>query len=201
MTDLHDMVRELTDKHVNRERYDTQRGRMKVYQDHITTNPALLDQLAEAVQPSGSAEAGLPRPAGSKPAARIDAIDTLVRIDHQAFELVRRLGGDPVASTKDLVRRVAALAASTDHGETDSIHKAVTRWWIWARVVTGWDLPAWQPANTCPLCGTRGSLRVRVVDMLASCIEDHCRETWGPDTIGLLADHIRRENNDDSEVA
>jgi hypothetical protein len=196
LPDLHGMIRELTDKHVNRERYDTLRGRMRVYQDHVTTNPALLDQLADAVQPSSSTGAGVARPAASKPAARIDAIDTLVRIDYQAFELVRRLGGEPRKSTKDLVRQVGALSAATDHGMTDSIHRQVTRWWIWARVVTGWDLPAWQPANTCPLCGTRGSLRVRVVEMIATCIEDHCRETWGSDTIGLLADHIRSENGE-----
>jgi hypothetical protein len=200
MTDLHDMVRELTDKHVNRERYDTQRGRMRVWQDHVTTNPALLDQLAESVEQSGSSEDGMRAGFGSKPTARLDAIDTLMRIDGAAGDLVVKLGGSRKGDTKALVTRVGALAAAQDDATVKAVTRDVTRWWTWARIVTGWDTPAWSPDNTCPLCGTRGSIRVRLAANIGMCTEDTCRETWDQTTIGLLADHIRAESEEEGRV-
>lgn len=85
--------------------------------------------------------------------------------------------------------------------EAHVLENDIHHWWKWARVVTGWDTPAWQPDNTCPLCGVRGTLRIRFEDQLATCINDACRETWDSFTIGLLAAHIRTENNDTEEAS
>jgi hypothetical protein len=63
-----------------------------------------------------------------------------------------------------------------------------------ARIVTGWDSPAWSPDNTCPQCGERGTLKVRLAEHIAMCKNDACRATWDETTIGLLADHIRAES-------
>jgi hypothetical protein len=195
---------------------------------HRTVAPPLLEQLWQSIEPSGSAEAGVARPAASKPAARLDAIDTAQRIDAQVGAWLDLLDSAPARAkatglteselrlleSVNRLRHLASLIPGLDHCgnrptydqqgpiccNPHEIEHHIHRWWTWARVVTGWDTPAWQPANTCPLCGTRSSLRVRLDDQRATCINDACRETWGPDTIGLLAEHIRRENND-TEVA
>lgn len=211
--DLYDLVRELCEKTQHWEFY----MRKRKPRHHVTTNPPLLVQLAAASTPNPSVEAGASRPAASKPSAAIDAIDTLMRIDHEAAAWVRRLGQDDPGNTIRCVVQVGALAVAQDrcdrasakrdeHGRViccayHRIETDVRRWWSWARIVTRWDLPPWQPDNTCPLCGARGTLRVRAVERLATCTEDACRETWDETTIGLLADHIRAENHEGEEQA
>lgn len=64
-----------------------------------------------------------------------------------------------------------------------------------ATPLTGWDSPAWRPDNTCPLCSKHGGLRVRADATGATCVE--CGEAWDEAAIGLLAEHIRRENHDE----
>ncbi|WP_157432593.1 hypothetical protein [Aeromicrobium sp. Root472D3] len=66
-------------------------------------------------------------------------------------------------------------------------------------MLTGWDSPAWRPNNTCPLCGVKGGLRIRLDHHTGTCMD--CRQTWDPSTIGLLADHIRVENHEDEETS
>lgn len=185
---------------------------------HRTVEPALLEQLYQSVEPSGSAEAGTARPASSRPAARLDAIDTANRIDSWVATWLEYLGKRAPADSVARLRLLGSLLPSVDRcthrsavrdpetGEivcctAHNLESDIGRWWTWARVVTGWDTPAWQPANTCPLCGVRGTLRVRLDEQRATCINDACRETWDDTTIGLLAEHIRRENNDTEESA
>lgn len=210
--DLHDLVRELCEETVHREFY----MRKRKPKHHVTINPPLLVQLAAAATPKSSVESGASRPAASKPSAALEAIDTMMRIDHDAAAWLRSLGEDDPGNVISCVLRLGALAVSDrcerakgSRGDQawisccryHQVEADVRRWWSWARVVTRWDLPPWTPDNTCPLCGTRGSLRVRVADRLAVCTEDHCRETWDEITIGLLAEHIRAENNEDEEQA
>ena len=196
MTDLVDMVRELVDRHIHRERYERHdtNGTRKIG-DHVTTNPALLDQLEYAVQQAGTSEDGLRSGFMSKPAARLDVLDTLIRIDYEARDILVRLGGDANADTKTVIRRVHASVAGLDDAD---VNRAIKAWWTWCRVVTGWDLPSWSPDNTCPACGERGGLRIRLIERLGSCINDQCRAVWDEATIGLLADHIRSENDDEA---
>jgi len=233
--DVLDMVRELCDPTSHSERYTragdqpappTRRkkgrkqkaGRKFQPRYHVTEVPPLLVQLDESVEKSGSAEAGTSRPASSRPAGRLVAIDTAYRIEVDASRWLRVLGQDDVAvDAIQLVRRLASLLPSLErchrrHPMRDEQRRVICctahrveadigRWWTWSRVVTGWDLPAWEPDNTCPLCGTRGSIRVRLVEKLATCTNDACRETWDDTTIGLLADHIRHENHEDEEAS
>jgi len=173
--------------------------------DHVTTNPPLITQLHTAVEASGGSEEG-PRPAfTSKPAARIDAIDAYTRIDLEAAKWVRQLGEDDPTDTASCITRIAGLAASAHYCDekpkpgcctVHAIEADVRSWWNTARILTGWDIPAWSPANTCPLCGVRGLLRIRLAQHVGMCVG--CHETWGPESIGLLADHIRAENADDT---
>lgn len=166
---------------------------------HRVTAPSLLEQLASAVATSGSVEDGR-RVFGSKPSARIDALDALQRIESGVWAWLRRLGldaptrrspeGVEVLNVSQGLRRAAAHAPEEIRGD-------VRRWWAAARTVTGWDAPAWKPDNSCPLCGVKGGLRIRRDATAASCVE--CWEAWDYETIGLLAEHIRAENHEDDE--
>jgi hypothetical protein len=255
--DVVEMVRELCEPSAHQVRYEVDqvaqlpvrrskgkarrrkagRGAMKAPRYHRNVFPPLFEQLYASIEQSGSAEAGVSRPASSRPTARLDAIDTANRIDTQVDVWLNRLDvtavridhGRPAgtALTESEVklqesigrlRHLASLGPSLKFcGRPSPVRAPVSRevtccachelevdiskWWTWARVVTGWDTPAWQPANTCPLCGLRGSIRIRLEEQRATCINDACRETWDNATIGLLAEHIRRENNDTEESA
>jgi hypothetical protein len=171
-----------------------------VTQRHRTTSPPLLEQLWATVEASGSAEGGQ-RSFASKPSARLDAIDAANDVEHQVFGWLTRLGHRPdgMDDTIAAVRHLGALAAGTDRDTHELIESDVRSWWIRARVLTGWDSPAWRPNNTCPLCAVKGGLRIRLDHHSGTCVE--CRATWSPDNIGLLADHIRVENDEDGQRA
>lgn len=193
---LADYVRELTRTHQHREHYATREGSTWVTHDHRTRVPALLAQLIANDTPSAAAEEG-PRPGfASKPAARLEAIDLAIRIDLAAARWVRDLGeDDDRLDTAATVLQLHGLAASADPAQRREIEHDVRRWWIAARIVTGWDTAAWTPDNTCPVCAQRGTLRVRLADRMGMCTHEDCRSVWDESTIGVLADHIRLESD------
>lgn len=185
-------VDQLTHPHTHRERheYDAHGTRWSTW--HYTRVPSLLDQLLH-LQPGGTGDTSR---GGfrSQPPGRIEAIDTHDLIDTESARWIRRLGYDDDRDTPGCIQLLHGLHASQPDETRDAIRVDIRHWWTMARIATGWDTPAWRPANTCPLCGKRGTLRVRLASQIAHCID--CRETWTPDTIGLLADHIRAENHD-----
>lgn len=75
----------------------------------------------------------------------------------------------------------------TDH----HIEHDVRYWWRQARIIAGWDSPTYRPFATCPVCSDRRSLRINLSTHSAVCVE--CRTVWGPETIGLLGEHVRLE--------
>lgn len=198
--ELADYVRELTEHHSHAEHYQIRKGATWYGANHVTKVPPLLAQLWAGDIPSAAAEDG-PRPGfGSKPAARLDALDTAARIDIQAHRWVVDLGEHPRGTdTIDLVRQLHGLTASALTVTRIAITRDVRSWWTQARIVTGWDSPAWSPNNTCPQCGERGTLKVKLADGIGMCSNDACRVTWDSATIGLLADHIRIESSAERE--
>jgi hypothetical protein len=193
--DLADYIRELTETHSHAEHYQIRRGRTWYGANHVTKVPPLIAQLWANDLPSQATESGTRPGFGSKPAARLDALDTAARIDIEAHRWVTDLGEPPRGiDTIDLVRQLHGLSASAAGITRGAITKDVRSWWTQARIVTGWDSPAWAPDNTCPQCGERGTLKVRLGDQLGMCTNDVCRVTWDSATIGLLADHIRAES-------
>jgi hypothetical protein len=202
--DLHQMIRELTQPTQHREPY--LRKRKPRY--HTTHNPPLLVQLDESALPSNNRTDGAGTIAGSRPTANVDAIDTARRINHDATAWLAHYDWIINSNTEhftremrhwwtndgDIIDRVRRLAPIARHDP--NLAHDIQRWWTWARITTGWDQPAWKPDNTCPLCARRGTLRIRLADKLATCIDDTCRATWDEATIGLLADHIRTENGE-----
>lgn len=230
--DLHDMFDELVRGHSHAEPRAVRRGETTYTENHVTQVPALVHQLlAQTGSTSGSkSESG--STAVSKPAARIECLDTLMLIDTEAGVWIDQLGGDipddatdpdrpgrPIVGSGTLARLrllhglyPSAAHCGRDHARRDPetrrpvccdrhlIEHAVYRWWQQARIITGWDTPAYRPFNTCPVCDVRGSLRVRA-DALAVeaafCVE--CRTVWDNRDIGLLAQHIRHENLDEDD--
>jgi hypothetical protein len=206
--DIHDMIDELTRPHVHREHYTTDLIEGTRWgRDHTTRVPSLIAQLEHSM-PSSSGEAGGNRGFESRPAARIEALDALIRIDADAAAwclevdpdhavpsttaaAVAHLGGllprvDRCHRAKPARRERTVICCTWHRAETD-----IRSWWAQARILAGWDSPAWQPHATCPLCAQAGSLRIRLSANVGTCT--NCRETWDPSTIGVLAEHIRVE--------
>lgn len=215
-----DMARELCEPSSHREMYRPEvaaaRKAIKHHlpKYHVSVTPSLLVQLDESVAASSSAGAGTSRPAESRPTANLDAIDTAGQIETEAATWLRYLGAEDPLEVTARVRRLASLIPSLERCtrshplreaglvlccKAHQIEVVIGRWWVQARVVTGWDMPAFEPNNTCPLCGVRGRIRVRFLEQLAVCL--NCRESWDDTTIGLLADHIRHENREDEEAS
>lgn len=200
--DLHDLVRELTQTHTHREPYEITDNGTTYRRHHTTRVPALITQLEHAA-PSSTGDTRAAAGYASRPAARLEALDALALIDAQAAAWVRVLGHDDPSTTLACVKRAHALHAALPPCDRPrpgccqhhQLEHDIRRWWTSARIVTGYDTPAWRPDNTCPLCGERGTLRVRLATHAGTCAS--CGEWWGPDTIGLLADHIRAENLED----
>lgn len=192
---LLDYVNELTRTHAHREHYTTKIGHTTYGRDHVTSVPPLLHQLRYAT-PSGMGDERANLGYESRPALSLDALDTLARIEHQASTWFQQLAAPGMDEPHDLLRLLQKLAGlhagMTEIGARRDLERDVRRWWAQARVVTGWDSPAWRPDNTCPMCGEHGTLRVRLAEKVGLCVE--CRETWAEDTIGLLAEHIRVES-------
>jgi hypothetical protein len=157
---------------------------------HTVQHPPLLNQLEEAVTGTTLTNDDTYRHnTGSKPAARLDAIVVLQRIDRQSRELATRLHLDRAPLRPRLSGIAGKLATTTD--------PTVAAWWRSARIVTGWDSPPYSPPVPCPneTCEKRGTLRIRLADRIATCVE--CGSTWGPDEINMLgrwvewaADHL-----------
>lgn len=202
---LVDVVRELTQTTSHREPYAVQRDNSDgsstlVDQGHVTVRPSLIAQLRVAMTTSSTAESGARGGFGSKPSARLDALDALLRMDQEGVRWIHLLTSRPVdedLSTERLVRRVAAIGRGNDLVERD-----LRAWWLHAKIVTGWQTPPFRPNNTCPSCGKRGGLRVRV-DTEAGSVVTHglcveCKMQWTGDdgSFDRLAWHIRVQNHD-----
>ncbi len=205
------MIAELVDARRARERVerDPDAHGTRVVTWHRVRVPSLLDQLDDAAPANDQApQSGAYE---SKPAARIDALAALVDIergtnrwlnrydvDHQTMttdECVRALGALLAGRMTRCHRRSAAVDKGTQLVTCCHWHDAardVRRWWARARIVTGWDQPAWRPDATCPNCGTRGSLGVRLAERVATCVE--CHEGWDPTSYQELAEHVRVES-------
>lgn len=216
--DIHDYANDLTRTHTHRERYEIRQGLTLWTRDHVTFVPALVTQLLEA-QPASQASDGGSASFGSRPAARIEALDTIMLIDDEATRWLARLGADdpnerldprtrlPIptpractgAATIAVINLLHGLHASQDDKTQKAIEHDMRRWWHQARIISGWDSPAWRPDNTCPVCETRRSLRINLTSQTGMCVE--CRSLWTTEEIGLLADWIRLENAEDDTEA
>jgi hypothetical protein len=196
-------VEELIEPRRHREprTYQNNRGTW-IKEDHITEVPSLLDQLAAAIP--GRVGDQTSRSFSSRTPARDDALDVLALIDTEAWTWCSRQNL-PRRDTAGNVRALVGLATRLTPDDLSDLRWNCTSWVGMARVTTGWDKPAFSPVeNTCPLCGKRGGVRIRVTygdgytDANAACL--NCHEHWDSSNIMLLARHIRWENGDDLDA-
>jgi hypothetical protein len=207
---LLDDARLLTDTRAHLEPYAVHDAHgTLVTRRHRTTVPGLLDQLDAAVEPSRSSAGAGARPGyGSSPAARLEALDVRAGIAGEVAEWLEWLRERPRPHAADGIGVLLAAAGTLDDEALERLAGAVRSWRIRAAVVTGWEAPAVRLHNTCPACPAdeesgattrRGRLRIRVEALCAAC--SVCGATWDESTIGVLAEHIRAENNDESAAA
>lgn len=165
----------------------------------VTHVASLVDQL-DHIQPGGGIEEGGHRVPGSRPTAHLEALDALMLIDAESSQWLALLD---LADRHGVVANLRALVgAATVLAEPDQRDLAANakRWVTIAAVITGWQIPAWRPDNTCPMCAARGSLRVRAgngvstTEVSATCVK--CWTHWDATNVGLLASHIRAENDE-----
>ena len=195
---LVEAVDELTMSRTHVEPYSRLVGQTWVHERWPTQVESLLAQLERCIEPSGSTSGGHRVP-GSTPAARMDAINALLVIDAEVTQTVGVYLDEDRATIAANLRALVGLATELGEPDQRDLAKQARRWRTMAALVTGWEVPATRlTQNTCPLCAARGSLRVRVDANAgtgtALCVE--CHETWDETTVGLLAEHVRWENND-----
>ncbi len=133
----------------------------------------------------------------STPPCRLEAIDTLLEVDAQASQWIGLLRGTQRRALADTLRQLVGLAAT--HADDDQLRQLAsqTRHWVTAAsITTGWEVEAWKPNNTCPICEALRTLRIRVGAGVANALCVECRASWDWDTVSLLAEHIRSENAD-----
>jgi hypothetical protein len=164
---------------------------------HVTDVPSLLDQLADAIP--GRVGDQTSRSFSSRTPGRDDALDVLALIDTEAGTWCQRYLHTPRQDTTAAVRALVGIATRLDLEDLRDLRWNCTSWVALARVTTGWDKPAVAfNRNTCPLCGKKGGLRIRVGDGItnadahAACL--NCHEHWDSSNIGLLGAHIKSEN-------
>ena len=197
---LHDYVAALCDHVRHGEPREVELGTVtgsttKYTVRHITVSAPLILQLQHAAATSRGMDNGN-RVFGSSPSAALDALALAMDIENNVHRALRRDHGivnsyDDYPETISAVRHLGSLTVDP---KSDNA-RMIRSWWAGARVITGWDRAAFKPNNTCPLCGMRGSLRIKYPT--GFCVE--CREHWDEETIGLLVEHIRAENHEDDE--
>lgn len=187
-----DHIRELTRTHPTRDKIDryvpipntAATGAWTRIRETVTVyHDPLLDQLEQATTNTSGGGAYGGGSAASKPAARLDAIAVLQRIDRGSATLATTLG-IPAAPMRRRLGLIAGKVGST-------LDPAVAAWWVAARCATGWETPAYAPDVPCPNmdCERWSTLRIRLTDGIGHCIE--CGATWQADQFSVLGDYIR----------
>jgi hypothetical protein len=199
LTDLADAVRQLTqprhhveylEETVTEERA-TSNGRRKAKRTrrrraHHTNQPALLDALADAMIPGATGEPGAPAGFESRPAAELEPAAVLRGIRDDATRWARHLGlpRDTLPGTL-----TGLVGARHTDDQLANITDDARGWVRRARLACGIDDPPVTLADPCPYCQRRNCLVITGDLTAARCTR--CGVTWNVDTIGLLADMVR----------
>lgn len=133
--DVHDLIRHLAEGYQHREPYSVEVGKTTYGRHHVTEVPSLVMQLAESdgYRAPVNGQGGVY--ATSRPAARVEVLDTLMLIDDEAGAWIDRLGGvipsdpidtrtgcaDPAAGTLRRVLRLSGLYPSSENCERGNI--------------------------------------------------------------------------------
>jgi len=188
------LIDDLCDPHPHIERiYDTDQHRNKrVRRIWETTQPGLLTQLAQSVQYAGQqAEGAIGSAFRSKPPLQIEALSRYLAIQVGAVRWAWSLRLEVRDSPESQLRGLIGPAATLDDPTLTVLVAEVRQWRRWCAVMTAWESPAYAPHVPCPLCDKVGAIRVNLTARTAVCLT--CGAGWDPDTIGVLAEHVRKQ--------
>ncbi|MET9301771.1 hypothetical protein ABZX66_20855 [Micromonospora aurantiaca] len=147
----------------------------------VTTQPGLLDQLADAAESSSgqSCDGGTARPApGSRPPGQWEALSSHTTICVEVFAWVVDLKLPQADTVTANLRAIATHAPMLDDDTAAELLDHMRRWRHIAAVMTGWSTPMWAPNIACPVrdCGRTTSLRIHTERRLAYCTA--CQARW-----------------------
>lgn len=164
------------------------------------TLPSLLEQLAESLPPAGGNGEG--RSSGASESClplQTEALDALIEcdrtVDHWTNTL--RLTRRRVLSSD--VRQIGAVAATLSEDDLADLAHDLRRLVTICATITEWEEQPWRPNGLCPMCGRRGTLRVRTSSRTGYCVA--CGEHWTPDTIETLGEAVRLQGEPPSEFS
>lgn len=171
------------------------RSRHKKFRVHVVTHAPLLKELADAISPRYEGEGGRSAP-GSRPPLRLDAIDAERAIGRGVLEWLERLALESRSVLAFDLRQLVGMAPLLPESVLVKLVSNAMGWTTLAKVVTGFEAPAFRPRAACPLCSESGSLRVRAETASAACVA--CGAGWRKSdaTIFVLAEHIRLTNGE-----
>lgn len=184
---------ELTEPHAHREPYtvwDGNRHRKTHY--HITVQHGLITQLYRAVLPATLAnDGGSGSIPGSRPPLEVEALSRHQQITTAAAHWCTEAGIKTRALPESNIRGLVGAAGHLDDQQQRDFLADLRRWTSWCRVYLGMEQVRQITGVPCPLpdCNGRGTLRINLTTSHGLCIA--CGATWGTDTIGILAEHIR----------
>jgi hypothetical protein len=158
-----------------------------------TRQPSLLNQLRRLLYPSAEDEctdAYLNKVYESRPPLNPEPFACLLRIAGSAEGWLLALHINLRATVEGNLSALVGEAGSLDVTRLVYLAADVRSWHTWARQVTEWETPVWQPYAPCPVCGRRQGLRVNLDKRTAVCTL--CAAFWTPATLESLADHVKR---------
>lgn len=161
---------------------------------HTTTLPSLLDSLAEAMVPGATGEGDGSAGFESRPSADLEPVAVLREITTDATTWGRALLVN--RSTLPGLLRGLVGAQHSDSQLRNLVYDA-RRWVRRARLATGFDAAPFTLNEPCPYCFRRHALVITADMQKARC--SRCGTSWAPDTIGLLADMLTM--NQEQETA
>jgi hypothetical protein len=189
LADLRDTADMLTDPRHHREpRYGLVGHHKVVVGHHTTTQPGLLQQLADMAYPgTGTDEAdnGGRSVPGSRPPGDIAALSAYLVITMASVRWCHSLRLDLRDTTESNIRQVVATVIGREDHDTQVVLLSELRSWRnQCESITGWSTRAIQLPQPCPHCGER-QLRVKTEGPAARCLA--CGVQWDADTVGVLA--------------
>jgi hypothetical protein len=195
VSEIADQVSELVEPRKHREPFWTwTKGRHRKLETHVTQQGSLLDQLRAQLPPSTS-DSDTDAPIGSggakgSPPLAVDVLDVLMEIETgSTWWTADRLHRDLRETVEDNLRLLVGAAVRLEDWVLKDLSRDVAGWYAKAATLTGWASPPFTPRAPCPLCGTKGTLRINPDQKRGMCVQ--CRETWDETNIGLLADQIK----------